>query len=868
MKKYNFIALLLSALFLFSCIYVSADELPIEEITISNAEEFLKFAENCNIDSYSRNVIVSLSEDLDLTGYPFSGIAIFCGTFDGNGHTISNVTLDYTGSTTGLFRYITDGATVKNLKISGVFSPKGSAMTVGGIAGSNAGTIKNCTFTGTASGTDHIGGIAGINTETGVIDSCTAEGVVYGDHFTGGITGSNNGIIKNCINKSMVNTQVQQNKVDLSQITLDAITGTELAATVTDIGGIAGISSGVIAGCKNYGDIGYLHMGYNIGGIAGSQTGYIYDCMNSGTISGRKEIGGIVGQLEPVIAITYSTDTLQILQGQLNTLSGNIKRAAGHIDSTISGIKSQLTIMKNQVADAATALENLMPNDGNSIPSEEDFSNIIQTLQNTASTIGSSLENVYDSLQYADSTLSKDMDNISASLAAMEQTLSGASAHLGGSVTDHSDEDTEDDLTAKISKCQNQGAIYADLSGGGIAGAIAFESDLDPEADIDIFGDFTLNFAGAYRAVITDCENTAPVSVKKQYGGGIVGYATLGLVRRCDNLANLICENATYVGGIAGRSNGQIRNCNAKCMISAVKLAGGIAGQGKTVSDCLALSSLTAGEKTGAILGFAEDLAAITNNFYMITEGSIGAVDGISYENTAHPLSVEEFLQLENLPEFFKSYTVTFEFPDSTTQKVILQTGQTLTLEQIPELPELNGCMGSWENHLSIQYFDTTITSTYEARQQVVQSEILRENGMPVLLAEGSFQPLFRLDAENIQQSLAENAIDGWHFTNAGISTVRYLPPQGYGPNEISIMVLQADGSWTEVPHTVSGSYAVFTPNTNITAFCIIPTQTPPWGLYASTACLLLLCLSVITIVAIKRKKGTQAQQNSSVSEV
>ena len=52
MKKYNFIALLLSALFLFSCIYVSADELPIEEITISNAEEFLEFAENCKNDEF------------------------------------------------------------------------------------------------------------------------------------------------------------------------------------------------------------------------------------------------------------------------------------------------------------------------------------------------------------------------------------------------------------------------------------------------------------------------------------------------------------------------------------------------------------------------------------------------------------------------------------------------------------------------------------------------------------------------------------------------------------------------------------------------------------------------------------------------
>ena len=60
-----------------------------------------------------------------------------------------------------------------------------------------------------------------------------------------------------------------------SELTLGDLIGTENVADITDIGGIAGQSGGVIRACMNRGTVGYQHMGYNVGGIAGSQTGYI-----------------------------------------------------------------------------------------------------------------------------------------------------------------------------------------------------------------------------------------------------------------------------------------------------------------------------------------------------------------------------------------------------------------------------------------------------------------------------------------------------------------------------------------------------------------------------------------------------------------
>ena len=111
--------------------------------------------------------------------------------------------------------------------------------------------------------------------------------------------GNNLGVIRSCNNRSAVNTTAEENQVKLSDISFDTITGSESVSTVTDIGGIAGTSSGVIRQSKNRGNVGYQHMGYNVGGIAGTQTGYLYKCENFAQVYGRKEVGGIVGQMEP-----------------------------------------------------------------------------------------------------------------------------------------------------------------------------------------------------------------------------------------------------------------------------------------------------------------------------------------------------------------------------------------------------------------------------------------------------------------------------------------------------------------------------------------------------------------------------------------
>ena len=193
-------------------------------LTIESVQEFLDFVENCRMDSYSVGLVVHLTADIDLTGQEFEGVPIFNGEFYGNGHTISGLNITSSGSYQGLFRYLTETALVNGLVVSGTVHPQGSKSYVGGIAGENSGKIQNSSFTAVKiTGSDYVGGIAGINTTTGMIVDCSVSGVIQGNHFVGGIAGSNSGTILSCRNQAAINTTPEQNKVDISDVTMDTL---------------------------------------------------------------------------------------------------------------------------------------------------------------------------------------------------------------------------------------------------------------------------------------------------------------------------------------------------------------------------------------------------------------------------------------------------------------------------------------------------------------------------------------------------------------------------------------------------------------------------------------------------------------------
>ncbi|MCM1166647.1 MAG: hypothetical protein NC299_15000 [Lachnospiraceae bacterium] len=319
-------------------------------VYINDAEGFFKLAEECRIDSASRGLTVTLQADIDLGGADFGGIPIFCGTFNGGGYTISGLSVRGSLSETGLFRHLERGAVVKNLTVSGVVSPSGSRDMIGGIAGVNRGTITSCAFRGTVSGNASVGGIAGKNEETGVVSSCTCSAIISAESSAGGITGTNLGVLLDCSNSGNVNAVYTENNSenlenfeDFEQFSAENVIGS------SDIGGIAGYSSGIIQRCSNSGVIGYQHVGYNVGGIVGRQNGMLQSCKNSGQVFGRKDVGGIAGQMEPYRSIEFSEDTVQRLGEEMDNLSEYVDKlisdargSGNRLDSEVQTLTSQM----------------------------------------------------------------------------------------------------------------------------------------------------------------------------------------------------------------------------------------------------------------------------------------------------------------------------------------------------------------------------------------------------------------------------------------------------------------------------------------------------------------------------------------------
>jgi GLUG motif-containing protein len=120
--------------------------------------------------------------EYDFKGPPFTGV------FDGNGHTISCLTI--TGdSYLGLFGLLGFEAEVRNLGVVDA-NITGSYAYIGTLASSNRGTVSGSYCTGTVSGGQSVGGLVGSNWD-GLITTSYSMSEVTGDRAVGGLVGEN-----------------------------------------------------------------------------------------------------------------------------------------------------------------------------------------------------------------------------------------------------------------------------------------------------------------------------------------------------------------------------------------------------------------------------------------------------------------------------------------------------------------------------------------------------------------------------------------------------------------------------------------------------------------------------------------------------
>ncbi len=291
-------------------------------IVISSAEDLKKIG----TDAYPLNGSYVLTANINLGASaekPWTSIGNFTGTFDGAGHTISGLYLNFSSIDTyqdqglGLFTYVRQGGTVENLTVEGVIDGTNAGVVIGGIVGkNNGGTISNCTSIVDITGSvdSNVGGIVGSG-ESGTIENCCNTGSINVtgsvDSNVGGIVGlagNPNGrvtvTVENCENTG--NVTVKGNADGTGGIVGGADSGTvsncrnsgSIDGNESKTGGIVGDNYGAIFRCYNTGAV----SGGNAGGVAGqnvcSQSGpnsIVENCYNTGAVSGSGDVGGIVG---------------------------------------------------------------------------------------------------------------------------------------------------------------------------------------------------------------------------------------------------------------------------------------------------------------------------------------------------------------------------------------------------------------------------------------------------------------------------------------------------------------------------------------------------------------------------------------------
>jgi len=165
---------------------------------ISTAEELagLAWLVNSGVDNFGGETIMQTS-DINLEGVNWKSInPYFAGTYDGGGHTISKLTIESASSNDGLFGSVSSTGVVKNIKLINVTIT--GASIVGGVVGSNNGTVENCYITGNVYGSHQsFGGVVGENTG-GTVRNCSFDGKVTGNHNVGGVVAYNDGTVESC----------------------------------------------------------------------------------------------------------------------------------------------------------------------------------------------------------------------------------------------------------------------------------------------------------------------------------------------------------------------------------------------------------------------------------------------------------------------------------------------------------------------------------------------------------------------------------------------------------------------------------------------------------------------------------------------
>lgn len=842
-------------------INVSAED-SLNVIEISRVNELIEFANKCKYDSYSKDKIVKLTADIDVSGSDFKGISYFAGTFDGGSHIISGFNVDYKGSDFGFFRYIAESGFITNLNISGSINVTGSQENIGGIAGVNKGVINESSFSGKVNASTATGAIAGYNHENAKIVSCTSDADILATNQTGGIAGVNDGLISSCTSKSRVNTQELDTTLDIGGVDVGTLNLTQNVIDRNDMGGIAGESTGIISDCVNYGKIGFAHTGYNVGGIAGKQSGKVITCSNEGEIYGRKDVGGIVGQAEPDIESEYLNDRVDDVQSSIDIINSTLNNMSSSMNNASSDVKSYTENIIDQYKELLDKLQDKLNGNNDNDEKIEDFvDDISKDIEN--STVADDIHGVADTVDSEIRTIADSIERISAQIKNIGNTVTETMDVVTSDddyIEDISSADSAQNSDGVIAKSVNRGAVHGDINAGGIAGTMNVEYDVDPEYDLDITETTNVRLRSTVSDVVIYCINYGEVNSKKDCAGGIVGLQELGLVYGSEGYGTVKSETGNYAGGIAGNSASAITDSYSLCNVESENYTGGICGKGYTMQNCISIPAILGdGEAKGSLAGIIESDGEVSTNIFV--NDIYGGIDDINYSGKADSASYEAVMAMENIPDGFHRVTLVFKADGNVIDTKNIAYNANLGVSELPSIPDKDGFYAQWpENIVSKPILQNTVVEAeYHVWIESVAGDIASQNDKPLFIAEGKFYDdnkitLSKCDTDNLSGDIEYSyawKMRGTDVKDKGTKTCHFYIKNTSGSSEVWYRD-NADSGWVKADAKEHGSY--MTAEIPYEAdFAVIHKESSNMIYYICGGAA--ACIIVLAVIIIKKRK-------------
>lgn len=264
---------------------------------------------------------------------------------------VSNCTITGTSESIGaIAAYNGKDATIRNVRLAANANVRFStpAVTIGGLAGMNEGTITGCQVENGALALDD-SLRAGTNTVTlgGAVGRTTADGTVSStdvlldltqnlDKYTnlGGVAGQNDGTLKQCTYSGTMGGEAGE----------DSLVSVGARSTGSTVGGIAGLNNSTITGCE----VKYIKL--QVSGISNITTTQTAD----EKLASASHVGGIAGRNNDEIVNSYvATESSNGAGSIITARYGFVGGVAGSNNGTITGSGSKKALVSDKEATPA-----------------------------------------------------------------------------------------------------------------------------------------------------------------------------------------------------------------------------------------------------------------------------------------------------------------------------------------------------------------------------------------------------------------------------------------------------------------------------------------------------------------------------------